>query len=376
MQPGYVPPGMSADPRPACLLTGIVSPYRREAFRLLNEVQNVEVIAHQHAGPPIPGLTVHRTSEIGAVRLAASGRYRAVIAGLDGRIALPGAYAAARARRVPFVLWATIWAHPRTPAHALSFFPTRHLYRTADAVATYGPHVSRYVERYRGTDAGVVVAPQAVDVDHFGAPVTDADRAAAREQAGGPGTELLVLYVGRLEREKGIVTLVDAWLGANLGPGARLAVAGSGPLETLLEEELPEARLLGQVTADALPALYAAADVLVLPSIHTASFREPWGLVVNESMLQRTPVVASDAVGAAAGGLVRDGRNGFVVPAGDPDALATRLRALAADGQLRAKLGATGREDAAGYTPAAWATGMGRALAAAGVESGSSGNDC
>ncbi len=376
MQPGYVPPGMSADPRPACLLTGIVSPYRREAFRLLGEAQNVEVIAHEHAGPPIPGLTVHRTTEAGAVRLAASGRYRAVIAGLDGRIALPGAYAAARARGVPFVLWATIWAHPRTAAHALSFLPTRHLYREADAVATYGPHVSRYVEHYRGTSAGVVVAPQAVDVDHFGAPVSDAARSAARKRAGGPGTELLVLYVGRLVHEKGIATLLEGWRCAELGPGARLALAGHGPLEQTVRRELPEARLLGQVTADALPALYAAADVLVLPSIHTASFREPWGLVVNEAMLQHTPVVASDAVGAAAGGLVRDGRNGFVVPAGNPDALAARLRALAGDAELRAELGAAAHADASAYTPTAWAAGMGQALEAAGVGSGDSGNDC
>lgn len=373
---GYVA-AVPADPRPACLLTGIVSPYRREPFRLLAEAQGVEVIAHEHAGPPIPGLTVHRTSEAGAVRLAASGRYRAVIAGLDGRIALPGAYAAARARGVPFVLWATIWAHPRTPAHALSWLPTRHLYRAADAVATYGPHVSRYVERYRGASAGdVVVAPQAVDVDHFAAPIADADRSAARERAGGRGTELLVLYAGRLVSEKGIETLTAAWRRAQLGPGARLALAGEGPLAQTVERDLPDARLLGQVPADDLPALYAAADVLVLPSIHTATFREPWGLVVNESMLQCTPVVASDAVGAAAGGLVRDGRNGFVVPAGDPDALATRLRALAADAGLRADMGAAAREDAAGYTPAAWAAGIGRALAAAGAERGASGNDC
>jgi glycosyltransferase involved in cell wall biosynthesis len=365
-----------ADPRPACLLTGIVSPYRREPFRLLNEAEGVEVIAHRHAGPPIPGLTVHRTSEAGAVRLAASGRYRAVIAGLDGRIALPGAYAAARARRVPFVLWATIWAHPRTPAHALSVLPTRHLYRAADAVATYGPHVSRYVERYRGTPEGIVVAPQAVDVDHFAAPVAEADRAAARKRAGGPGTELLVLYAGRLVHEKGIETLTAAWHRADLGPGARLALAGTGPLEETVPRDAPDARLLGQVDPDDLPALYAAADVLVLPSIHTASFREPWGLVVNEAMLQHTPVVASDAVGAAAGGLVRDGRNGFVVPAGDAAALATRLRALAGDDGLRERLGAAAREDAAAYTPSAWATGMGRALAAAGAGRGSGGGDC
>jgi glycosyltransferase involved in cell wall biosynthesis len=365
-----------SDLRPACLLTGIVSPYRREPFRLLNEAEHVELIAHEHAGPPIPGLTVHRTSQAGAVRLAASGRYRAVIAGLDGRIALPGAYAAARARRVPFVLWATIWAHPRTAAHALSFPPTRHLYRAADAVATYGPHVSRYVESYRGAGEGVVVAPQAVDVDHFAAPVAAADRTAARERAGGPGTELLVLYVGRLVREKGIATLVEGWRRAQLGAGARLALAGGGPLEQTVARDAPDARLLGQVDRDGLPALYAAADVVVLPSIQTASFREPWGLVVNESMLQRTPVVASDAVGAAAGGLVRDGRNGFVVPAGDPDALATRLRALAADAGLRTAMGDAARADAAAYTPAAWAAGMAQALTAACVKRGGGVTDC
>ncbi|HEX2160343.1 MAG TPA: glycosyltransferase family 4 protein [Thermoleophilaceae bacterium] len=367
---------MSADPRPACLLTGIVSPYRREPFRLLAEAERVEVIAHEHAGPPIPGLTVHRTSEIGAVRLAASGRYRAIVAGLDGRVALPGAYAAARARGVPFVLWATIWAHPRTPAHALSYLPTRHLYRAADAVATYGPHVSRYVERYRGTDGGVVVAPQAVDVDHFGAPVSDAERVAARERAGGPGTELLVLFVGRLVREKGVATLVAAWRRAGLAPDARLAFAGSGPLDGRIRRAVPEARLLGQVAADELPALYAAADILVLPSIPTASFREPWGLVVNEAMLQRTPVIASDAVGAAAGGLVRDGRNGFVVAARDADALAARLRVLAGDAGVRERMGAAAREDAAAHTPAAWAAGMARALAAAGAGRADSGGDC
>jgi glycosyltransferase involved in cell wall biosynthesis len=363
---GYVAP-VPADPRPACLLTGIVSPYRREPFRLLAEAEDVEVIAHEHAGPPIAGLTVHRTSEAGAVRLAASGRYRAVIAGLDGRVALPGAYAAARARRVPFVLWATIWAHPRTAAHALSYLPTRHLYRAADAVATYGPHVSSYVERHRGSSDGVVVAPQAVDVDHFGAPVPDAERVSARKQAGGARTELLVLLAGRLVREKGIETLLEAWRRADLGPGARLALAGTGPLERLVRESEPSARLLGQVDHADLPALYAAADVLVLPSVRTASFLEPWGLVVNESMLQSTPVIASDAVGAAAGGLVRDGRNGFVVPAGDTEALAARLRALAGSPELRAELGATARADAAAFTPAAWAAGMSAALAAAGA---------
>ena len=354
-----------ADPRPACLITGIVSPYRREPFRLLAQAEDVEVIAFQDAGEPVAGLTVHRTTQAGAVRLAASGRYRAIIAGLGGRVALPGAYLAARARRVPFILWATIWSHPRTAAHAVSYLPTRHLYRAADAVVTYGEHVSRYVQEQRGSRGRVFVAPQAVEVAHFGAPVPEEARLAARESAAGPGAELLVLFVGRLVREKGVEVLLEAWRRAALGSGARLAVAGEGPLAAAVRQAGPQVRLLGQVPAAELPALYAAADLLVVPSIQTATFTEPWGLVVNEAMLQRTPVIASDAVGAAAGGLVGDGRTGLVFAAGDSSALAARLSALASAPDLRASLGEQAREEAALLTPAAWAAAVGAALAGA-----------
>jgi glycosyltransferase involved in cell wall biosynthesis len=56
-------------------------------------------------------------------------------------------------------------------------------------------------------------------------------------------------------------------------------------------------------------------------------------------------VVASDAVGAAAGGLVRDGHNGLVVPEGDAAALAAALRRVVADRELAARLGAQARRD-------------------------------
>ena len=69
-------------------------------------------------------------------------------------------------------------------------------------------------------------------------------------------------------------------------------------------------------------------------------------------------MIASDAVGAAAGGLVRDGRNGLVVPAGDPIALAAAMRRLAGDPALRARLGAAGRADVRAYTHDAWAEGF------------------
>jgi glycosyltransferase involved in cell wall biosynthesis len=336
------------DERPIALLTNVVPDYRREPFRMLDEAENVDVLAWGEPG----------RSQRAAVRAIASGRYRAVIAGLGGRLALPGSYLATRRAGIPFVLWASMWDHPRTPAHRLSRLPTRAIYRNADAIVTYGPHVTKYVQSHRA-DGNVFEAPQAVDQSHFGKPVTKEERDVARARANAPDDAFLALFVGRLEREKGIEVLTDAWRKADLNDTATLAFAGTGPLKP------PNA--IGQVDKQDLPALYAAADAVVLPSIRTATFTEPWGLVCNEAMHQGTPVIASDAVGAAAGGLVVDGRNGLVVPQGDSDALASRIRTLAHNPGLREQLGAAAKADVANYTFDAWVNGMRAAINAVGA---------
>ncbi len=124
-------------------------------------------------------------------------------------------------------------------------------------------------------------------------------------------------------------------------------------------------RALGPVPREELPVAYAAAALLVVPSIPTPRFLEPWGLVCNEAMHQGTPVIATTAVGAVAGGLVRDGETGLVVPAGDAGALAGAIDRVLADGALRARLGAAGREAVSAYTYDAMAAAFTRALAIA-----------
>jgi glycosyltransferase involved in cell wall biosynthesis len=105
----------------------------------------------------------------------------------------------------------------------------------------------------------------------------------------------------------------------------------------------------------------------VLPSIPTPRFLEPWGRVCNEALHQGTPVVATTAVGAVAGGLVRDGETGLVVPPGDAQALADAISRLLADPALRERLGNAGRAALAGHTYAAMADAFGVALTRAGA---------
>ena len=82
-------------------------------------------------------------------------------------------------------------------------------------------------------------------------------------------------------------------------------------------------------------------------------------------------MIATDAVGAAAGGLVRDGETGAVVPAGDVGALSQALARLMADGELRTRLGQRGREEVGGYTYERAADAFASALAHASGRAGS-----
>jgi glycosyltransferase involved in cell wall biosynthesis len=348
--------------RPVLFVTNHAPPFRVGAFAALHEREGVVFAliggGVRHGGGagerelPFP---VVRPPQRGVLRLAASGRFRAVVAGLSGRIALPAAYAGARRARVPFVLWATIWAHPRTAAHALSYLPLRHLYRHADAIATYGPHVSAYV-RAQGARGPVLEAPQSVDDAFWAGPAEPARRAPFQ-----------VMFAGRMAREKGVTVLLQAWQRAGLSaPNAALVLVGDGPFRA---RAVATGAVVPAGPADppTLRNFYAGSDVVVLPSVPTRDFREPWGLVVNEAFNRGVPVIASDAVGAAAGGLVQHERTGLVVPAGDADALAHALRRLHDDAALRERLGAAARAAVRRYTHADWAAGMARALAAAGA---------
>jgi glycosyltransferase involved in cell wall biosynthesis len=358
------------------LVTNYIPPYRAPLYRLLAERYGVEVfcfggegayVADHHrelerqvAEAPFPAHVLRHQRDAG--RLGHD--HQAVIAGVTGRVALPAAWLGARRARRPFVLWASLWRHPRTPAHALSYPLMGRMYRGADAVLTYGEHVSRYVARHRGSDRNVFVAPQAVEADLFGRRVDEGERATWRDAAGVPQDAPMVLYVGRLVKEKGVGPLLEAWRAVARGREV-LCLAGEGPLRGL--DAGPQVVYAGHVERVALPAAYAAADAVVVPSLDTRAFREPWGLVCNEAMHQGRAVVASTAVGAVAGGLVRDGETGLVVPPGDWVQLAAAIRRLLHDAPLRAQLGANAREAVAAYTPEAAADAFGAALRAVGA---------
>ncbi len=151
-----------------------------------------------------------------------------------------------------------------------------------------------------------------------------------------PGGPLRVGFLGGLSIRKGVHLLLDASRRANAEMPLQVVLAG--PCE-VAEERLREfagvAVWRGALPRTAVPSFLADVDVLCLPSIS-----EGFGIVQLEAMAAGLPVIASDRTGE----VVRDGEDGFRVPAGDVDALADRLVRMGRDPALRRRMGMAARE--------------------------------
>jgi len=145
-----------------------------------------------------------------------------------------------------------------------------------------------------------------------------------------------ILYVGKLIYYKGIDNLLYAFSELR-GTDACLMIVGEGVEKwhlTQLAKQLHVSNrvfFLGTVPDPQLPSTYSAADVVVLPSI---TRREAFGIVILEAMASGKPVVASAIPGVSE--VVRHGMTGYLVPPGNPTALASALESILLD-QARAK---------------------------------------
>jgi glycosyltransferase involved in cell wall biosynthesis len=202
----------------------------------------------------------------------------------------------------------------------------RHMMRYFDGYLYVGRRSRDYFEHYGAPKSRLFYAPHCVDNQAF---------SGAAQSAHAPGARRRLLFAGKLiERKRPLDLVRAAALLRTRGVDVEVAFAGSGELEPALRQAVQESELPtvfhGFVNQSALPAIYAAADVLVLPS----DARETWGLVVNEAMACGLPAVVSDAVGCGPD-LVEEGATGAVFGLGDTAGLANAIeRTLALDPDL------------------------------------------
>ena len=150
--------------------------------------------------------------------------------------------------------------------------------------------------------------------------------------------QLKVIAVGRLHYQKGFDYLIEAWAQVTkLFPQWQLEIYGEGELRKALQRQIDDAQLTQVVTLKGkthdIMSKYTDASLFVL-----SSRDEAFGLVITEAEACGLPVVAFDCP-SAPHELVHDGENGFVVPMGNTEVLASRICQLLANPQLRKAFG-------------------------------------
>jgi glycogen(starch) synthase len=256
-----------------------------------------------------------------------------------------GAYALAMHRRFRIPLVVT--SHGETVADDHALFERSALLRVtlrralAEAAGVTAP--SQFViddlRRNHGLTGGTVV-PNGVVLD----PPDAADLPAAPNLTG-----KYVLGLGRLGRMKGFDLLIDAFSRAELERDIRLVIAGDGPEQDRLREQVDRLALgdrvdfTGRLDAMGVARAMSGALALVVPSR-----MEAFGIVALEAWRGGAPLVMTNRGGGP--GFVREGIDGILVDPEDSAALAAALVRVTADEQLRARLAAAGRARVGEFT--------------------------
>jgi glycosyltransferase involved in cell wall biosynthesis len=301
---------------------------------------------------PVFGLRAGRA----ALRLARAGEVD-IVHGL-GASALGYALAITSPTRVPLVfnpqgLEEFGGTDPsRAAVKRLGYWPlraaVRRCARAADRVIATDRALLDPVLTHLGVDRDRIrVVPNAIDLAELDRRSAVSRAGELCSKAGLDRDDLLLLSVGRVEANKGFDVLVHAL--AALASGNRLRrrwrwlLVGDGPMRGVLERHVARSGLadrvvmLGRVDADDLHGWYEAASLFVHPTLYEGS-----SLVTLEAMAHRLAVVSTSA-----GGLrdkVFPGLNGWLVPPGDPPALANAIEAAASDAARLDAFGAAGRK--------------------------------
>ncbi len=161
------------------------------------------------------------------------------------------------------------------------------------------------------------------------------------------GYKKIILFVGRLIKEKGVNYLIEAFVRlSEENEDIGLVIVGDGPernnLETLCNNmKTDKVTFTGYINRKEIAPYYLLSDILVLPTSKT-KMHEEWGLVVNEAMSVGKPVIVTESVGCAYE-LVKNGENGFIIPDRNVKALFDALKKLISSEELLYKMGEESR---------------------------------
>lgn len=256
--------------------------------------------------------------------------------------------AAVLASHAPVVATFHAYAERHRLYRASRGFTRRVFRRIADPLAVSTAAATFHAGALDVDASSFTIVPNGVDVARFRRPDVSNDRPEL-DVAGRRDDRSRLLFVGRLERRKGVDVALNAFVQVRrAGHDVEMVVVGDGPQRRRAEQVIPsdlvrDVTWSGRVDGEALVASYRTADIAVIPARGGESF----GMVLLEAMAASAAVIASDLPGFRE--VTDDGRAAVLVPADDPAALAAAIVELHTDTRRRTDLISRGLERAVAH---------------------------
>jgi N-acetyl-alpha-D-glucosaminyl L-malate synthase BshA len=215
--------------------------------------------------------------------------------------------------------------------------------KNADAAIALTNDMKRKMQETYSKD--VFVIPNGIEPERFYRTQGDEIRVKLEIKV----NQKLILFVGRLHPVKGVKYLIKAMDIVRQKNNAKLILVGKGPEENSLKTLVKQMHLedyvkfIGQVPNEQIPSLYAAADILVLPSLS-----EGFPVTVLEAMASGLPIIATRVGGLPE--VIEEGRNGFLVEPKNPKQIAEKILLLLENNKLRENISKNNIRKAMSYS--------------------------
>jgi glycosyltransferase involved in cell wall biosynthesis len=381
--PGYGTDNMNPESSRIVFIHNTAMWYRRPFFSLLSQIYPIKfVFTHLDVSKEIYDVEIDDKIEgmknvdytilknylgiaFGVIK-ESSGDYDIIVGGswdsLPEIIETTLYFAIAKLRRKKFVLWTEDWNwNLKTIKRRLVKFFAQIIVRKSDAIILPGTKQKECVIYLGASPSKVFLMPNASNISQHplegqeGIPERGTssdqpvDKANLYHEYPSFKGKKIVLFVGRLVKQKGVEYLLSAFstLKKDISDVV-LVVIGKGDHEAELKKLAEDLHIdkdvyfRGHVDNDLLKNYYGPSDLCVVPSI-THEMVDAWAFVVNEAMYYGNPVIATDAVGSAVD-MIQDGINGFIVPERDSTALYNSMKLILSHDELREKMGKSSKE--------------------------------
>jgi glycosyltransferase involved in cell wall biosynthesis len=252
----------------------------------------------------------------------------------------------AKLLKIPLIYWTEGIKEPQSILGSTTRPLRTLLIKKSDSIIVPGILSKNYVLSLGAKVEKVFVAPNAIDDELFIKALDEYREHKDQLRAElGFRDKILLLYVGRLCKQKGVIFLLEAYRKLkSKNDDLALIIVGYGELyvelrKMCLEMKINDVTLTGPITNyEKLIGYYSIADIFVLPTLS-----DVWGFVINEAMISGLPVVSTYASQAAIE-MINSGKNGYIVKEADSEELYFALKTLVYDSKQRKDMGEKARE--------------------------------